>query len=509
MRRYACVYLPYWPTERIRRAAPPDPAQRPMVVAASVSGGWRILAADAQAKALGVVPGELLADVRARVGTLDIREADPGADREALIKLAHWSACFSPTIAPWKQEPDAPEYGLTLDIEGCAHLFGGEDGLARCLRERLQHFGLTARIAVAGTIGAAHALARFGAQEIAIVPSGEEERALAPLPVSALRIANIQVASLHRLGLKRIGDVAHLPRAPLAQRFGAGFVERLDQALGRMAEPFSPLLPPAAYRAQAVLAEPICSQDHILVLARRLEDELTPALLRDGKGARGLRLTLYRVDGATKEISLQMAAASRDGAHIVNLFSLRLDALAEEYDAGFGFEAARLDVMAWDALPPAQEALVAERKGDNFSLLVDRLGSRLGLQNLVRLKPEDTHIPERAVVFAPARDAPDWSDVECPSRPLLMLPAAEPAEVTALLPEGPPRQFRWRGVHYAVAHAEGPERLRPEWWRKQARPRTRDYYTVEDEAGHRFWLYREMLAGDDVHPCWYVHGVFA
>jgi protein ImuB len=90
-----------------------------------------------------------------------------------------------------------------------------------------------------------------------------------------------------------------------------------------------------------------------------------------------------------------------------------------------------------------------------------------------------------------------------------MLPAAEPAEVTALLPQGPPRQFRWRGVHYAVAHAEGPERLRPEWWRKQARPRTRDYYTVEDEAGHRFWLYREMLAGDDVIPRWYVHGIFA
>jgi protein ImuB len=480
-----------------------------MVVVASVSGGWRILAIDARAKALGVVPDELLADVRARIGTLDIREADPGADREALTKLAHWAACFSPYIAPWKQETDSTEYGLTLDIEGCAHLFGGEDGLARRLRERLQRFGLTARVAIASTIGAAHALSRFGAQEIAIVPAGEEGGALAPLPVSALRIAKAQAASLHRLGLKRIGDVAHLARAPLAQRFGAGFVERLDQALGRMPEPFSPLLPLIAYRAQAVLAEPICTQDHILVLVRRLADDLTPALLRDGKGARALRLTLYRVDGATKEISLQMAAASRDGAHIVQLFSLRLDALAEEYDAGFGFEAARLDVTAWDALPAAQEALVAERKDDRFSLLVDRLGSRLGLENLVRLRPEDTHIPERAVVFAPARDAPDWSDVECPSRPLLMLPAAEPAEVTALLPEGPPRQFRWRGVRYAVAHAEGPERLRPEWWRRQARPRTRDYYTVEDEAGHRFWLYREERMDAEITPRWFVHGVFA
>ena len=465
---------------------------------ASASGGWRVAAADRRAQSLGIAIGELLADVRARLGALEVREARPEADRQALIKLARWAACFSPYVAPWEQ-------GLTFDIEGCAHLFGGEERMARHMRERLSRFGLTARVAIAGTIGAAHALCRFGPE--IVVPAGKEEEALARLPVTALRISEKQAASLVRLGLKRIADVARLPRAPLAQRFGADFVERLDQALGRLPEPFSPLAAPVAYRALATLAEPVAAQKHILDLARRLASDLIPALDRDGKGARILRLTLYRVDGETREVSIGLAAASRDAAHIVNLFSLKLDALAEDYDAGFGFEAARLDVLTCEAMAPAQQTLAAPGQVDTLSLLIDRLGSRLGLENVVRLKPQDTHIPERAVVYSAAE--PDWSGESDAPRPLLMLPCAEPAEVTALLPEGPPKRFRWRGVFYGVAHAEGPERIRPEWWRKQQRPRSRDYYTVEDEAGRRFWLYREAMADGDLHPRWYVHGVFA
>ena len=95
------------------------------------------------------------------------------------------------------------------------------------------------------------------------------------------------------------------------------------------------------------------------------------------------------------------------------------------------------------------------------------------------------------------------------ARPLLLLPHPEAADVIALIPEGPPRQFRWRGVVHQVAEAQGPERLAPEWWRRTAEA-TRDYYVVEDTAGRRFWLYRAGLYGrdDPTPPQWFVHGVF-
>ncbi len=80
----------------------------------------------------------------------------------------------------------------------------------------------------------------------------------------------------------------------------------------------------------------------------------------------------------------------------------------------------------------------------------------------------------------------------------------------ALIPEGPPRQFRWRGVLHQVAQAQGPERIGPEWWRRDSGGPERDYYAVEDESGRRFWLYRAGRYGaDDVTPQWFVHGVFA
>jgi protein ImuB len=96
----------------------------------------------------------------------------------------------------------------------------------------------------------------------------------------------------------------------------------------------------------------------------------------------------------------------------------------------------------------------------------------------------------------------------------LLLPQAEPTEVTALIPEGPPRRFRWRGVTYDITGAQGPERFADEWWRAPYPSRggvpTRDYYLVEDGEGHRFWLYREGLYGrETATPRWFVHGLFA
>jgi len=497
--------------ERFRRAArvaPPEGA--PFALIASTAGGWYLAAVDAKARKLGLAPGQLLADARARLPALETCEHEPGKDRAALIKLAHWCTRFSPYVAPWPTQNE-DSAGLTFDIEGCAHLFGGEAGVLEAMAEAFAKLGFRVRLAAADTIGAAQACACYGRADKAIVAAGGQRAAIAPLPVAGLRIAPDMAATLRHLGLKTIGDLLPLPRAPLAARFGASLLTRLDQALGRARESFSPLLSHAPARAQAILAEPIVSQSHVLTLVEKLANDLAPVLERDGKGARALRLTLFRVDGETVEAEIGLAAASREPAHIVKLFSLRLDALQDDYDAGFGFEAARLDVTEAERMAPSQTGLADEPESARtikLSLLIDRLGSRLGIENVLRVSPHDTHIPERAMVLKPAAqyDVQPWE--EAPMRPLLMLPCAEPAEVTALLPEGPPLQFSWRGVRYAVAHAEGPERIRPEWWH-DTHTHVRDYYIVEDEDGRRFWMYRDGSYGGEAHPRWFVHGIYA
>jgi protein ImuB len=101
-----------------------------------------------------------------------------------------------------------------------------------------------------------------------------------------------------------------------------------------------------------------------------------------------------------------------------------------------------------------------------------------------------------------------WTETIAAPRPLLLLERPEPADVLAVVPDGPPRHFRWRGVLHQIAQAQGPERIAPEWWRHTAEG-TRDYYLVEDVQGRRFWLYREGLYEQGATPQWFVHGTFA
>ncbi len=140
--------------------------------------------------------------------------------------------------------------------------------------------------------------------------------------------------------------------------------------------------------------------------------------------------------------------------------------------------------------------------------MIDTLRQRLGPASVRRFAPIASHLPERAEILPPVGGEVSAWPAPQQARPLLLLPRAEPAEVTALVPDGPPRRFCWRGTTYDVAGSQGPERIGAEWWRAphlSARPRegeddrqqapTRDYYLVEDLAGHRFWLYREGLYG--------------
>jgi protein ImuB len=91
----------------------------------------------------------------------------------------------------------------------------------------------------------------------------------------------------------------------------------------------------------------------------------------------------------------------------------------------------------------------------------------------------------------------------------------EPIEAIAEVPDGPPVQFTWRRVRYAVAHVEGPERIAMEWWRDaQGQALTRDYFRVESREGMRVWLYRQGLfnapsSNGHAQPRWFLHGVFA
>jgi len=457
-----------------------------------------------------------LADARALCPGLKVAASDPAGDLAFLEALALWAQRWGPWSAL-----DAPD-GLLVDVSAVAHLFGGEARLLADAQAAFAKRGLTARLAIAPTAGAAWALAHFGLERT-ILPSPSSSRnddgmmeALANLPVAALRLDDDVLTVLRRLGLKRLGQLQGIGRDALHRRFRsrspvANPLLRLDQLLGRAPEPLLPVTAVPDPLVQRRLMEPI---RHRALLDRVLADlaaDMARELEGKAQGARRLDLGLWRVDGEVIVRRLEFAAATRDPAHITRLFASKLD----DVDAGFGIELLRLRASWTETLPLAQADFEAAAKahGTSLAACIDRLTVRLGEKAVRRPVAYASHIPERAQRWQPplAPEPASQGELAFHQRPLKLLDRPEPIAVLYVTPGGLPQRFRWRGQVHEVVRAEGPERIAPEWWREKSTVRLRDYYRIEDGDGRRYWIYRHGLVGDGRGgpPEWFLQGLCA
>ncbi len=437
-----------------------------------------------------------------------------------------------------------------LDISGVAHLLGGEAGLIEDCRARLAAQGIAARAGVAGNPRGAFALARFSTQTIA--PETLNDKAFAKLfhdlPLAALGLDAKTVADMARAGLRRIGDVALRPRAPITARFGALPVARLDELKGATRVSIAPRFSPPDFVAERRFASPVQTVEAIELSLRKLADDLVVLLERQAKGARRVELSLYRVDGAVRRIAVGASRPLNEARALVRLFAEKLASPQEDaIDTGFGVDLLRLACLTAEPLAPSQGEIERAHEAERaraLADLIDRLSARLGARAVTRRDLVEAHLPELAEAAAPAISGEarrggkggrhceersdeaiqgSWSALRSPgllrsarnddangvpARPLRLFVRPEPVEALAEVPDGPPLRFRWRRVLHDVAAIEGPERIAPPWWRRDGGP-TRDYFRAEDSQGRRFWLYREGLWGRETQRAkWFVHGVF-
>ena len=493
----------WWAAARRGPDAPPD--DRPVILAVEGPHGPVIHGVSRGAALRGARAGQRVVDARAAAPDLEVAWADPADDATWLRRLARWAGRWSPFVAVDGRD------GLALDTTGADHLFGGEAEMLRDVEARLSGAGLSARLAVAPSRGAAWALARFGPVRAVCTDLAD----LDPLPVAALRLPPDPVRALTRLGLKTVGELRAVARPALMRRFARAAPEanplvRLDQAWGRLPEPLAAPDAPRAPRALLRLAEPVLDPTPLLPdLARTLAARLD----RHGEGCRGLRLTVFRTDGETRDVAARLARPTRDPDHMVRLLEGRLEGI----DPGFGFDAALLEGLGPERLDAAQPDLTgAVDEAEALARLIDRLAARLGPAAVVRPVLRDSHVPERAQGLVPAAyGMPDGAGgaatvLERPLRPAVLLDPPEPLRVLYAVPEGPPVRLEWRRRRLDVTRYAGPERIAPEWWRDRPGTRLRDYYRVEDAEGCRYWLYREGVIGDrrGGAPRWFMHGLF-
>lgn len=545
-RRILSLWFPRLGAERLLRemrglvpaafAVVGDEANRQVLT--SLSGG---------AEAAGLYRGQPLRDAHAMCPALVTALRNPRAEALFLTTLRRWAGKFSPWVG------EEPPEGLVIDLSGAAHLFGGEGGVLGAVSEDCADLGLTVEAGIADTVGAAWGLARHagrgpvslrngdaidqearatrsraakrhwvrgGAAPLPVAPPaprariaapGQVRQALAPLPLAALRLDEETLAGLARLGLRHVGDIMGMPRAALSRRFGLGPVRRLDQALGLEAEPVSPARPPLHFAVRLTLPDPIGLAEDIMAGIDRLLPALSDRLRAKGRGARRVRLQLFRADQSMQEIEIGLARPSAEADQLRPLMMLKMT----EIDPGFGIDAIRIEahvtepVHARQHRGPLDPAGAADRTegGAALDILISKLGARIGLEAITRLHPGDSHIPEKTARVMPAawsEPAGDWPPPPRP-RPLVIF---RPEPVQA--PEDPmvPARFRWRRRDLVTASATGPERIAPEWWLDEPewRSGTRDYWRVETESGERLWLY--YAHGGTMSGGWFCQGTF-
>jgi protein ImuB len=542
-RRILSLWLPRLPTDRIKRqffrdngatkafssevgsgsreetASKKDSRDQPSIVVAKQNNALQISALNDAAARLGLEAGLPLANARAVCPDIQVFDADEAADAQALNAIADWCDRFTPLVAL-----DCP-HGLFLDITGCAHLFGGEAALLQMLCDALARQGFGVSAAIAGTSVCARTMNRHVHGRI--IPDGEEADSVKPLPVSALGAEDAITRGLRRAGLKTIGDVAARARHEITARFGAEFTALLEQALGQGDAPISPRKPLPDYIVEKRFAEPVSTDGVIAATLSRLAQMLVAAMEKQGKGARRLEASFFRTDGAVRAIAVDTGQPVTRAATIDRLFRERFDALSDPLDPGFGFDLVRLAASRSEIVVQQQRDLDANvHDNDELAALIDRIAARIGGRRVVVHLPQDTHIPERAGLAAPAQHHlaaaalagwPDRAEGEPPLRPLRLFEKPELIKVPfATVPDGPPHHFTWRRSTHAVVRVEGPERIAMEWWKHEGRALTRDYFRVEDEAGLRFWIYRDGLydeliskEGERIASNWFVHGLFA
>ncbi len=486
-RRVVSLWFPHLASDRALRRRP---VEGPFALILKEQNANRLYCLNNVAERQGLHRGMPYSDARAFCPDLISRPADLPGDQQFLCALRRWATRYCPWVGLEGRD------GLVLDVTGTAHLFGGEASMLSDMRQRLSRARISVQLGVGDNRGTAWALAHYGE---GVAPANEALTVLGPLPVAALRLSEKTTIGLQRLGLRRIADLEQAKRAPLARRFGSDLLLRLDQALGRQPEEITPLTEPPHYGVRMAFPDPIGLTGDVMAATARLLDRLCDKLKSQETGARMLRLTLGRVDHYNQQVELRLAHPLRNAARILPLFERGISAV----DAGFGIDRMRIEAVQVEPLPVRQISHVTAKHKDKLDDLITRIGTRIGLENIQRFLPAESHIPERSFIIAPAA----WSEVQSGwvslrPRPICLF---RPEPIIGTGPQ-PPKQFRWRRMMLTIGRATGPERLAPEWWFEDDNWRSglRDYWRVETRQGRRLWLFYTPQ-----NPGWFVQGEFA
>lgn len=454
-------------------------ARTPLIVITLERGARIVCACCAHASRRGIHEGMALAHARALCPPPRI-EVDAQPDREAATvrAVARWCQRYAPIVAI---EPTDGATAILVDITGCERIHQSHTHLTKRVVHELAARGFAVRVAIAPTAAAAVALAQSGARELSACPLG------------ALRISPHAVTALADVQVQTIGELARLPRASVAARYGSEVLHRLDQAIGEAIEIVTPIRSQPPPAVEHIFDGPVTNHDGIARTVARLFDELCACLRAIVRGGREFELTALCADAPAYRHRMMLAAPSCRAEHLARLFAPHL----EKIPMGMGIESLRIAVLRMGSCVAEGErgGTVGERLGE----WSDTLRAQLGDHALFRGGFAEHHEPLRSIRWI--------ASARCGLSPRVALRHARVRAASAWRPSTwitPPESvavaqahastIHVRGSAISIARWHGPERITSPWEMVAAsttaasKPLCVDYWRVETTQGAWLWI---------------------
>ena len=513
MPRLACSFVPLFPLAA-RLRSEPELQGEAMAIFQGNGNAARAIAATRRARQAGVRPGMTLSQARALVPKLTVRARDEDCERAAQDTLLEIAESFSPRIE------DAGGGVIYLELDGLERHFPGESSehdLAHALAVTTEKASLPTWVGIASSKLAARVAADLPSSPN-IVPTGQEAKFLAPLPLSRLAAEAEILETLRRWGIRSIGELAQLPKNEVASRLGEVGRVLHERARGMDPHPLVPYQPPPIFAEGMELEWPLVALEAFLFVAQAALSRLAQRLASRGLSCTRLELTLRLEPDGFHQRSIQLPAPTRETKTLLTLIRLDLESTPPGAPVmGFTLIAhpdrpreAQLSLFGPPALSP-----------DRLATTLARLFALLGPDSVGSPRPVDGHRPEGSTLVEYTPPPPPEVHTEPrqgrgllairvlrPPVPLEVLtgPTAPdeaaaplvPCEVSSTLQEGTAKRPRIEG---RIKVASGPWGLEDEWWSEGATER--DYWDIELARGGLYRIYRQRTSGE-----WFADGVY-
>ena len=465
----------------------------------------------------------MTAEARALCADLELLDWDDVAIGREITEVTAALLEASPQVTPVAGAPGMWWIGAH-GFEG----LGGERVLLHALHRIARRWHPRPRVAIADSCVAAragtwqelttrHAAPAMRHPELSIVPPGGCAAFLATAPLALIPMDEELRETLNALGLGTAGAFAALESEDVERRWGRAGL--LAWRLARGEDRRRPVLTRVEARrsASAELAMPAETMEPVLFLVRAALDRLVAELVRDGRAAAALAITLTLdrptstlPSGGVPHTITRQVRPGRPLARVAPLFE-RCRALLDGWSLTAPVCGVTVTVAATVPLTGEQGDLLATGWHDPAALdaALARLCAELGPGAVVRPVARDEHRPERSGdwVEMDRENGPASTRVEADALRRACAPAAalrlleSPETVELEWSDGVPCAVWWRGGRVAVTRAIGPERLSGDWWKNGYR---RDYWRCEGELGELL-VYRD-LREDESEGQWFLQG---